>query len=205
MATRVIPRRILKRFRHNAATKPLNTVHPSMTPGIAPPALFEKPPSMAAEAALGIDDPERLFAAVSTWQLLRSAAVLHATAVGPMVDLGMWVMTSPLFQSGLRRDLVMSVTRETFFSHFCAGEDAAAASKSIRALNDAGLRSMLVYGVEDAHDNEGCDRNLNAFLHTVTVSKSLPPSSVSPSSLSSSSCFFLCFFSHMHDGDTEVW
>ncbi|KAK7364958.1 hypothetical protein VNO80_13708 [Phaseolus coccineus] len=179
MATRVIPPRILKKFRYNTATKPLNTVHPSLTPAIAPPAFFEKPPSVAAEAALGMEDAERLFASVSTGRLLRSAAVLHATAVGPMVDLGMWVMKSPLLQSGLPRDLVMSATRETFFSHFCAGEDAAGASKSIRVLNDAGLRSMLVYGVEDAHDNEGCDQNLNGFLHTVTVSKSLPPSSVS--------------------------
>lgn len=195
MATRVIPPRILKKFRYNTVTKPLNAVHPSLTPAIAPPAFFEKPPSVAAEVALGMDDAERLFASVSTGRLLRSASVLHATAVGPMVDLGMWFMKSPLLQSGLPRDLVMSVTRETFFSHFCAGEDAAGASKSIGVLNDAGLRSMLVYGVEDAHDNEGCDQNLNGFLHTVTVSKSLPPSSVSASSFS---LVFRFLLSHAH-------
>ncbi|WVZ15440.1 hypothetical protein V8G54_013006 [Vigna mungo] len=179
MATRVIPRKILKGPRYNTSTKPLNTVHPSLTPAITPPALFQKQPKVPAEAALAMDDGERLFASVSTGRLLRSAAMLHATAVGPMVDMGMWAMRSPLFQSGLRRDLVMYTTRETFFSHFCAGEDAVTASKSITALNDAGLRGMLVYGVEDAHDNEGCDRNLNGFLETVTVSKSLPPASAS--------------------------
>ncbi|KAL9323626.1 hypothetical protein ACSQ67_008483 [Phaseolus vulgaris] len=179
MATRVIPPRILKKFRYNTVTKPLNAVHPSLTPAIAPPAFFEKPPSVAAEVALGMDDAERLFASVSTGRLLRSASVLHATAVGPMVDLGMWFMKSPLLQSGLPRDLVMSVTRETFFSHFCAGEDAAGASKSIGVLNDAGLRSMLVYGVEDAHDNEGVTRtsmgsftlllSANRFHHLLKV------------------------------------
>ncbi|CAJ1947294.1 unnamed protein product [Sphenostylis stenocarpa] len=180
MATRVIPRRILKSVRYNTATKPLNTVQPSLTPAIAPQPLLEKPPCSAPEAAaLCLDDAERLFGSVSTARLLRSAAVLHATAVGPMVDLGMWVMKSPVFQSGLPRDLVMAATRQTFFSHFCAGEDAAAAVKTIRALNDDGLRGMMVYGVEDAHDNEGCDRNLDGFLHTVSVRKLLPPSSVS--------------------------
>lgn len=192
MATRVIPRKILKGPRYNTSTKPLNTVHPSLTPAITPPALFEKPPKVPAEAVLVMDDGERLFTSVSTGRLLRSAAMLHATAVGPMVDMGMWVMRSPLFQSGLWRDLVTYTTRETFFSHFCAGEDAVTASKSIMALNDAGLRGMLVYGVEDAHDNEGCDRNLNGFLETVTVSKSLPPASVMASSFS----VFHFFFSH---------
>lgn len=33
--------------------------------------------------------------------------------------------------------------------------------------------------VEDMHDNDSCDHNLNDFLHTVDVSSSLPPSSVS--------------------------
>jgi hypothetical protein len=97
------------------------------------------------------------------------------------------------------RDLALSATRATFFDHFCAGEDAVTAGKSIAGLNDAGLRGMLVYGVEDAHDNDACDRNLKAFLHTIDVSRSLPPSSVISSSfhLSASKCncfFFLPFF-----------
>ncbi|XP_027358818.1 proline dehydrogenase 2, mitochondrial-like [Abrus precatorius] len=184
MATRVIPPRILKKVRYNTTTKPLNYDQPTLTTVIAPPSIFEKPPSSAVDhapssAALNLEDPARLFSSVSTARLLRSSAVLHATAVGPMVDLGMWVMKSKLFQTGVLKDLVMSTTRKTFYEHFCAGEDAADAGRSIRALNDAGLRGMLVYGVEDAHDNDGCDRNLKGFLHTVDVSKSLPLNSVS--------------------------
>ncbi|KAK7381157.1 hypothetical protein VNO78_33683 [Psophocarpus tetragonolobus] len=184
MATRVIPPRILKNLRYNTITKPLNTAQPTISPAVAP-SLFEKAqisvPVIADTAmkGLNLEDGEQVFSSMSTKQLFQSSAVLHATAMGPMVDLGMWVMKSRLFQSGVLKDLVVATTRETFFSHFCAGEDAAEAGRSIKALNDAGLRGMLVYGVEDAHDNEGCDRNLRGFLHTVDVSKSLPPSSVS--------------------------
>lgn len=91
----------------------------------------------------------------------------------------MWIMKSKLMEKGVLKDLMMASIRKTFYENFCAGEDAAAAGRSIRWLNDVGLRGMLVYGVEDAHDNEGCDRNLKGFLHTVHVSRSLPPNSVS--------------------------
>ena len=97
-----------------------------------------------------------------------------------MVDVGMWVMRSKLVErEGVVRDAVMGAIRKSFFEHFCAGEDADEAGRKIRELNEAGLRGMLVYAVEDAHDNDGCDRNLNGFLRTVDASRSLPPSSVS--------------------------
>ncbi|XP_061353626.1 proline dehydrogenase 2, mitochondrial-like [Gastrolobium bilobum] len=186
MATRVIPQRILKKIRYNTSTKPLNSPHlPSLSPAaVVPPSLIEKPSSSATiyppSSTVNLEDAEKLFSSVPTAKLLRSSAVLHATAVGPMVDLGMRVMNSNLVQrEGLSKDIVMATIRKTFYEHFCAGEDAAAAGRSIRSLNDTGLRGMLAYGVEDAHDNDGCDRNLNAFLHTVDVCRSLPPSSVS--------------------------
>ncbi|XP_061359022.1 proline dehydrogenase 2, mitochondrial-like [Gastrolobium bilobum] len=189
MATRVIPPRILKKIRYNTSTKPLNSPHlPSLSPAAAAavvsPSLIEKPSSSATihppSSTVNLEDAEKLFSSVPTAKLLSSSAVLHATAVGPMVDLGMRVMNSNLVQrEGLSKDIVMATIRKTFYEHFCAGEDAAAAGRSIRSLNDTGLRGMLAYGVEDAHDNDGCDRNLDAFLHTVDVCRSLPPSSVS--------------------------
>ncbi|KAJ1380799.1 Proline dehydrogenase domain [Sesbania bispinosa] len=188
MATRVIPPRILNNLRHKttttAANKSFNAVHSSLSPAaVAPSSLLEKPPSAPAPAAppsiLNLEDAEKLFSAVPTTKLLRTSAVLHATAVEPMVDLGMWAMRSKIFQKGMMKDIVMGLTRRTFYENFCAGEDAVSAGRSISSLNDAGLRGMLVYGVEDAHDNDGCDRNLHGFLHTVDVSRSLPPSSVS--------------------------
>ncbi|GAU14080.1 hypothetical protein TSUD_169050 [Trifolium subterraneum] len=185
MATRVIPPRILKKLRYNTATKPFQ---PHLTsPALSPPNILDqKPPSSAttlippAVADINFHDVEKLFSYVPTSKLLRSTAVLHATAVEPLVDLGTWIMRSDLMQTNNPvKDLALSATRATFFDHFCAGEDAATAGKSIAGLNEAGLRGMLVYGIEDAHDNDACDRNLKAFLHTVDVSRSLPPSSVS--------------------------
>ncbi|KAE9619932.1 hypothetical protein Lal_00040189 [Lupinus albus] len=193
MATRVIPPRILKNIRYNTATatttattKPLNYAHPSIiSSSVVPqPSLYDKanqkPPSTTVNPPLlKFDDAEKLFAPVSTSKLLRSTAVIHATAMGPMVDFGMWIMKSKLVQKGVLKDLVMASIKKTFYENFCAGEDAADAGRSIRWLNDVGLRGMLVYGVEDAHDNEGCDRNLKGFIHTVDVSTSLPYNSVS--------------------------
>ncbi|XP_057758038.1 proline dehydrogenase 2, mitochondrial-like [Arachis stenosperma] len=187
MATRVIPPRILRNLRYNTATKPLASSHPSsLSPTLSPPCLSDpKPPSQTVlrpaldPSALNFNDVQSLFSYVPTSNLLRSTAVLHITAVEPMVDLGMWIMRSKLFEVEGLKDVILAAIRNTFYGHFCAGEDAVTAGKSIRALNDAGLRGMLVYGVEDAHDNEGCDRNLKCFLHTVDVSRSLPPSSVS--------------------------
>ncbi|KAE9615710.1 hypothetical protein Lal_00017113 [Lupinus albus] len=188
MATRVIPPRILRNLRYNTATKPLNSVHPSsLSPTLSPPIfLDQKPPSSTVllrpssdPSSLNFHDVEKLFSYVPTSTLLRSTAMLHATGVEPMVDLGMWIMRSKLMEMDGIKDVILAAIRGTFYNHFCAGEDAVTAGQSIGSLKEAGLRGMLVYGVEDAHDNHGCDKNLKGFLHTVDVSKSLPPSSVS--------------------------
>ncbi|ESW32187.1 hypothetical protein PHAVU_002G300800 [Phaseolus vulgaris] len=166
MAFRV-SRGILKNIRCSTTMRPLNTCHRSLSAAIM------------SSSTLSLEDAEQLFGLVSTKQLLRSSAIQHAMAVESMVDLGMWAMKSKVFESGMMKDVMMSTMRQTVYAHFCGGEDAAAAGRSILALNDTGLRSMLAYGVEDAHDNEGCDKNLQGFLHNVDLSKSLPPSSVS--------------------------
>ena len=191
MATRVIPPRILRKLRYNTATKPLNSSHPPLSPSLSPsPCLLPAPlpspavlrPSAAASDDLSFRDVEKLFSSVSTTSLLRSSAVLHATAVEPMVDFGTWLLRSNLMHVHGIRDLILATVRNTFFDHFCAGEDAITTAASIRHLNRAGLRGMLVYGVEDANDNDACHRNFKGFLHTIDVSRSLPPSSVTPSS-----------------------
>ncbi|XP_020210060.1 proline dehydrogenase 2, mitochondrial [Cajanus cajan] len=184
MATRVIPPRILRNVSYNTSTKPLNSTHTSLLPTLSPPPSPEVPPPTSAvlpPAAddLNFQDLRKLFSHVPTSTLLRSTAVLHATAVDPLVDFGTWLMRSNLMHVNGLRDIFLASIRHTFYHHFCAGEDAPTAASSIRALNHTGLRGMLVYGVEDALDNEACDRNLRGFLRTVDVSRSLPPSSVS--------------------------
>ncbi|BFG26401.1 proline dehydrogenase 2 mitochondrial [Prunus yedoensis var. nudiflora] len=188
MANRVIPAasKLLKTLR------PLNSAASSTTiSAISPPIGYaEKPlqsPSGHAITAadtitdniFNLDDVDKLFASVSTPTLLRASLNLHAVAFEPLVDMGMWVMKSRLMDTPLIRDVIMGIIRYTFYEHFCAGENAVAAGRSVLELNEAGLRGMLVYALEYAGDNDACDRNLQGFLDTVEATKSLPPSSVS--------------------------
>lgn len=178
MATRVVvPPKHLKNLRN--FTRPLSSSSSSaaaVNQTAKPEPTFQKPHTTT---SLGLDDAEKLFSSVSTSKLLRASANLHAAAIEPMVDVGTWVMQSKLMHVGVIRGAVLGALRHTFYEHFCAGQDAAAAGESVRWLHRCGLRAMLDYAVEYAGDNESCDRNLEAFLHTVESAITLPPSSVS--------------------------
>lgn len=180
MATRVVvSRKHLKSLRN--FTRPLTSSSSSSSSvavnhTVKPEPTFQKPPTTT---SLELDDAEKLFSSVPTSKLLRASAILHAAAIEPMVDFGTWVMQSKLMHVNVIRGAVLGALRHTFYEHFCAGEDAAAAGESVRSLHRCGLRAMLDYAVEYAGDNESCDRNLEAFLHTVESATSLPPSSVS--------------------------
>ncbi|XP_042494681.1 proline dehydrogenase 2, mitochondrial-like [Macadamia integrifolia] len=130
-------------------------------------------------SSLNLDDVERLFSSVSTAQLLRSSLNLHMVAFDPMMDLGTWVMKSKLVETPISREIILKVVKHTFYEHFCAGENVEEASRTLQKLWNNGLRGILDYGLEDAVDNESCDRNLQEFLNTVDSTKLLPPSSVS--------------------------
>lgn len=95
------------------------------------------------------------------------------------MDLGMWVAKSRLLEMEYVKDVALGVIKRTFYDHFCAGEDAVEAGKSVLRLREYGLRGMLDYALEFVDDNQACDRNLTEFLRTVESAKSLPPSSVS--------------------------
>ncbi|KAL2335050.1 hypothetical protein Fmac_016263 [Flemingia macrophylla] len=145
------------------------SLSPSPSPILPPPTSVLRP---TAADDLNFNDHHKLFSHLPTSDLIRSAAVLHATAVDPLIDFGTWLLLSNLMNiNGLRKILLTSV-RHSFYNHFCFGEDAAAAAKSIQALSRADLRGLLVYSVEDALDNHDCDRNFHGFLRTVDVSRS---------------------------------
>ncbi|XP_038891036.1 proline dehydrogenase 2, mitochondrial-like [Benincasa hispida] len=124
-------------------------------------------------------DTRALFGSLPTSDLLHAATTLHAAAIGPVVDVGMWVMNSKLMDVELVRDLVLGTVKHTFYRQFCAGEDDATVAKTVRRLHDVGLRSMLDYALEYADDEASCDRNLDGFLRTIEITKSLPPGSAS--------------------------
>ncbi|KAK9292601.1 hypothetical protein L1049_020575 [Liquidambar formosana] len=182
MATRVISPKLLQNLR--CFTRSLNS-SPSSITAVSPLNFAEKPPidsttTTSPDSIVDLDDVSKLFASIPTGKLLRSAINLHMAAIDPMVDVGMWVMRSKLMETVVLRDVVLGSIKRTFFEHFCAGEDVEEAGRAVKRIwGGAGLRGMLVYGVENANDNESCDRNLEVFLRTVESAKSLPPSSVS--------------------------
>ncbi|XP_043725359.1 proline dehydrogenase 2, mitochondrial-like [Telopea speciosissima] len=128
---------------------------------------------------LNLEDDEKLFSSLSSFQLMRSSLNLHLAAFDPIVDLGIWVMKSRLLKSNIGNKLVLKVVKHSLYEHFCAGENLEEASRTLQKLWDDGLRGILDYGLEDAIDNQSCDRNLVEFLKTVDSIKLLPPSSVS--------------------------
>ncbi|KAE8672122.1 Proline dehydrogenase 1 [Hibiscus syriacus] len=136
-------------------------------------------PEPAAPTIVDLDDHRKLFSSVSTWKLLRSTVNLGLVANEMFVDFGMWVMNSRLVETGLVRDVILKTVKHTMFEHFCAGETTEEAGKCVRKMHEAGLRGMLSYAVEQTSNNDGCDRNLEGFIRSVDLSKSLPPSSVS--------------------------
>ncbi|XP_010257831.1 PREDICTED: proline dehydrogenase 2, mitochondrial-like [Nelumbo nucifera] len=139
-----------------------------------------KPVAVASPCStLNLDDVEKLFKSVSTVQLLRSSLNLHMAAFGPVVELGMWVMRSRLVETAIIREFILTTVKHTFYEHFCAGENVEEASRTLQRLWNDGLTGILDYSLEDATDNDSCDRNLEEFLKTVDSTKFLPPSSVS--------------------------
>ncbi|GMH20688.1 hypothetical protein Nepgr_022529 [Nepenthes gracilis] len=187
MAIRISPK-LLRQF-----TRPLSSTPSSTVAAVSPLNLDEKPgpepeptttipkpPIINAQSyVLDFHDVGKLFSSVLTAKLLRSTVNLHAVAIDPMVDIGIWVMRSKLMETPVIRDVILSAIKHTFYEQFVAGKDLEETGRTVRKIWDAELRAMLFYGSEHAHDNESCDRNFEAYLTTVESSKSLPPSSVS--------------------------
>ncbi|KAE9466678.1 hypothetical protein C3L33_01410, partial [Rhododendron williamsianum] len=160
MANRFVsPKKLLQ-----TSLRPLNSAAPSSITAVSPLNLDKKSTTPFSNSIINLDDTKSLFSSHSTTKLLRSAINLHAAAVEPAVDLGMWVMNSKLMDTGLLRGVI----RHTFFEHFCAGENPAEACRKVGEIWDSGLRGMLNYALEHAGDNESCDRNLDGFLRTVS-------------------------------------
>lgn len=180
MAIRFLQPKLL----HNARsfTRPLSSASSSLT-SVSPLNFAEKPnPTIEkhdpCSSTLNIHDHQKLFRTISSAKLLRSWLNLNIAAVGPVVDLGLWVMNSRLMDIDISREIITGLVRHTFYEHFCAGESAAEAERCIEKINETGLRGMLFYSVEHTDDKNECDKNLRGFLQTAESAKSLDPSAV---------------------------
>ncbi|XP_044467728.1 proline dehydrogenase 2, mitochondrial-like [Mangifera indica] len=181
MAIRFLQPKLL----HNARsfTRPLSSASSSLT-SVSPLNFAEKPdPTIEkhdpCSSTLNTHDHQKLFRTISSAKLLRSLLNLNIAAVGPVVDLGLWVMNSRLMDIDISREIITGLVRHTFYEHFCAGESAAEAERCIEKINETGLRGMLFYSVEHTDDKNECDKNLRGFLQTAESAKSLDPSAVS--------------------------
>ncbi|CAN8275941.1 unnamed protein product [Cochlearia groenlandica] len=173
MAKLILRPNLIRRF---STVSPIN---PPATASVIPGEIlsFEKSNQ---NVDLDLSDQARLFGSVPISNLVRSTAVLHATAIGPMVDLGSWLMSSKLMDMAITRDVVLRVVKGTFYDHFCAGEDASEAARRVRTMYEStGLKGMLMYGVEHAEDDVACDNNVEKFIETVQAAKTLPMSHLS--------------------------
>ncbi|XP_010450879.1 PREDICTED: proline dehydrogenase 2, mitochondrial [Camelina sativa] len=171
MANRFLRPNLVRRFSTVSPVGPPTTVIPEIIS-------FDHQPKP--DVDLDLSDQSRLFASVPISNLIRSTAVLHATAIGPMVDIGSWLMSSKLMETTFTRDLVLGIVKGTFYEHFCAGEDATAAARRVSSVYEStGLKGMLVYGVEHAEDGAACDENIQKFIETVEAAKTLPTSHLS--------------------------
>ncbi|KAL2333525.1 hypothetical protein Fmac_014738 [Flemingia macrophylla] len=105
-----------------------DSLSPSPSPILPPPTSVLRP---AATDDLNFNDHHKLFSQLPTLDLLRSTAVLHATAVDPLFDFGTWLLHFNLMNVNGLHEILLASVRHSFYNHFCSGEDAAAAAKSI--------------------------------------------------------------------------
>ncbi|GER49230.1 proline dehydrogenase [Striga asiatica] len=144
-----------------------------------PPARIPDRTPPADGCPVDLTDTKSLFASLSTGKLIRSAATLHLASIGPMVDIGTWVMGSRLMEVDLVRRAVLGFTERTFYGHFCGGADLSAARETVERLWFAGLNAMMDYGLEHASDNESCDCNADVIVDTINSSRTSGNSAVS--------------------------
>ncbi|KAL8475968.1 hypothetical protein ACS0TY_028578 [Phlomoides rotata] len=131
-----------------------------------------KPPVTPSHPAIDFTDSKKLYSSLSTGKLLTTLITLKATTVGPVANLGSKTLNSRLIMGvPIFRHLLLGLTERTFYDHFCAGKDIAAADAAAKKLWDSGLTAMLDYGLECANENESCDRNTEGFIRTIESTK----------------------------------
>ncbi|XP_024375161.1 proline dehydrogenase 2, mitochondrial isoform X2 [Physcomitrium patens] len=126
-------------------------------------------------------DEEGLFGEFKTLEFLKIYGNVQLIGMGPVVDLGVKVLTSPWMEVYPVRAVALWGVKHTVYSHFCAGQNIEEASETLQRMWELGLRGILDYGLEDAIDNASCDRNLEKFLQVVRQTSLLPQGSVSSS------------------------
>ena len=90
--------------------------------------------------------PQLAFATHSTRQLARALLVLQTCSVRPLVAHADALLR--LSRRVLGEAATQFVVRNSFFAHFCAGEDKAGIAPVVARLRGAGIGSILDYAAE---------------------------------------------------------
>ena len=150
------------------------------------------PPPVKATPTLDFTDSQQAFAATSTLELLRGAAVLTACSQPWLVrhaDEGLALSRRLLGESTTH-----ALLRHTVFAHFVAGEDAAEIAPKLQQLHGVGVGGILDYAAEadlssppatpdvnqpsrvyTYESEEKCDANLAVFLEAVDAVHATTP------------------------------
>ncbi|KAH7434114.1 hypothetical protein KP509_06G000700 [Ceratopteris richardii] len=128
---------------------------------------------------LETQDGRILYLGMTSSELLYTLLNLQLVAYEPLVDLSIKLLKSPLMRFTVYRRPLLGILKKTAYSHFCAGEDVAEASGTLKRMSELGLKSILDYSLEDAIDNISCDNNLKGFLQTVHQAREMSKQLVS--------------------------
>jgi len=134
--------------------------------------------------ALDFDDVQVSFATKSTAELVRAYVVFQLSAINPLVRYSRQLLDLSYAVAG--KGVTDWLLRQTFFGHFCAGENADDIVPTVRRLEAAAIGAILDYaaeadvgdaastataaGAEEDTQERRYDGNLELLLSCVTTS-----------------------------------
>ncbi|KAK9799009.1 hypothetical protein WJX73_003308 [Symbiochloris irregularis] len=143
---------------------------------------------------LNFDDPKAAYQSKSSVDLLRNLAVLSACQFEPLVNNADKLLKAATIFPGTT--LTYWVVKQTFFRHFCAGEDEGSIRPSLKKLHASGIGAILDYAAEDDSDGgaasrseetgsvvartydyeteEACDKHRDIFLRSIMAAADAP-------------------------------
>jgi len=115
-------------------------------PAMEQPQPVQQPRQRQRGDALDFDDVQVSFATKSTAELVRAYAVFQLSAINPLVRYSRQLLDLSYAVAG--KAVTEWLLRQTFFGHFCAGEDADDIVPTVRRLEAAGIGAILDYAAE---------------------------------------------------------
>ena len=91
-------------------------------------------------------DAKAVYSSKSTPELVSALLVLQTCRFQPLVTHAEWLLKTA--KGVLGASAVDGIVRHTFFAHFCAGEDETTIRPKVKALEAAGIGSILDYAAE---------------------------------------------------------